>query len=585
MQWKMFVRTYNSELLSGALGGLLLALSFPPFPMRYCALIALVPVFRYFLLTAGENFDRPVRRAFVLGYTLGITFFLILLYWISILIPASSARMPWLMIPATVLLVLYLSCYTALFTITQSLLLRRFGTSSLFAAPALWSLLELARSRGELGFPWGNLSSALVRIPVAVQGVAVYGPFGLSLIVVLVSVLFAIALFGRSARPRAASFIAALVIVVGHLVWGVTEIARFGNDSGGHGDAVTAAIVQPNVDLAIKWEAAYRDTIFQEIEGLTAAAAASGARLVIFPETAAPISFGHQVSYVRWLKRIARDNDIDLFTGFIDHTREDDEWHPHNAAGLFSGEGDITGYYIKVNLLPFGERMPFSQYIPALGRLDFGQANFKPGTVQTIFRSRGLRFGALICYESIFADYTRRYVRDGADFLVNITNDGWFGSAVGPKQHAEAAILRAVENRVPLLRAANSGISMVVDPVGRVTQSIVLDREGMLTTPVYPKRGLTLFTRYGHAIYFLVVLVNLGAVAVFLIGARAFTKVSVFVAVCTLCLTANLDDPTNEQSKTNFLEETFLLHREINLDMEELTRARGCLGEGGLDGV
>ncbi len=561
MNWKLFVRTYNRELLSGALGGLLLALSFPPFPTRYLALFALVPVFRYFLVTAGGDSDRPVRRAFVLGYVLGIAFFLSLLYWVSILIPASSARMPWLMVPATVLLVLYLSCYTALFTIAQSLLFRRFGTSGLFAAPALWSLLELARSRGELGFPWGNLSSALVRFPVAVQGVAVYGPFGLSLIVVLLGVLFAIALFGGFARRRAAALLAALLIAAGHLVWGAIEIARFDAGSGGRREAVTAAVVQPNVDLAIKWEPAYRDTIFQEIEDLSAGAASSGARLVIFPETAAPISFGHQPSYVRWLKRIARDNDIDLFTGFIDHTREDDEWHPHNAAGLFSGEGNVTGYYIKVNLLPFGERMPFSQYIHVLGRLDFGQANFKPGTVQTIFRSRGLRFGALICYESIFADYTRRYVLDGADFLVNITNDGWFGSAVGPKQHAEAAILRAVENRVPLLRAANSGISMVVDPVGRVTQSIHLDREGMLMTPVLPKRDLTIFTRYGHAVYFLMVAVNLAAVAIFLLGRGAFTKISVFAALCITCLVADLIDAMSCKFQDSVIQLLHMPHR------------------------
>lgn len=580
MDWKMFVRTYSRELLSGALGGVLLALSFPPFPTRYCALIALVPVFRYFLITAGENFDRPVRRAFVLGYTLGIAFFLILLYWVSILIPASSARMPWLMIPATVLLVLYLSCYTALFTIVQSLLLRRFGTSSLFAAPALWSLLELARSRGELGFPWGNLSSALVRVPVTVQGVAVYGPFGLSLIVVLVSVLFAVAMFGRSAHRRAVALVIVLIIAAGHVVWGITEIERFDTGSEKRGRMFTAVIVQPNVNLAIKWEAAYRDTIFQEIEALAAAAATSGARLVIFPETAAPISFGHQASYVRWLKRIARDNDIDLFTGFIDHTRENDEWHPHNAAGLFGSEGDITGYYIKVNLLPFGERMPFSQYIPALSKLDFGQANFRPGTVQTIFRSRGLRFGALICYESIFADYTRRYVRDGADFLVNITNDGWFGSRVGARQHAEAAILRAVENRVPLLRAANSGISMVVDPVGRVTQSIGLDREGMIATPVYPKRGLTIFTRYGHAVYFLMVVANLAAVAIFLFGRRALTKKSVLAVLCTLCLTAGMNSTTRAQGNAECLGETFRLYQEVNLDVGELARASAYL-EGG----
>ncbi|HUV36246.1 MAG TPA: apolipoprotein N-acyltransferase [Patescibacteria group bacterium] len=521
MSWKSFIRTYGSELLAGALGGLLLALSFPPFPTRYLALIALVPVFRYFIITAGRSVDRPLRRAFVLGYTLGFACFLTMLYWISNLIPASSARMPWLMIPATVLLVLYLSCYTALFSIAQSFLQVRFGTASLFAAPALWSLLELARSRGELGFSWGILSNTLVRFPIAVQGVSFYGPFGLSLIIVLVNLLVSFALFGASGRRRAAALAAIAVVAGGHLAWGALEIARFDRALSERPERGTVAIVQPNLDLAIKWNPAYRDTIFREIEELAIRGGASGADLVVFPETAAPMAFSHQYSYVRWLKRIARDNNIDLFTGFIDFSRDNDVWQSHNAAGLFDSEGQVTGIYIKVNLLPFGERIPFSQYIPVLGTLDFGQANFKPGTVQTIFRSRVGTFGALICFESTFADYTRRYIQRGADFLVNITNDGWFGSEVGPRQHAETAILRAVENRVTLLRAANTGISMVVDPVGRVSHRIELGRQGILLTPVYPKGDLTIFCRYGHLAFFGMVLVNAVAVALRIIIARA----------------------------------------------------------------
>jgi apolipoprotein N-acyltransferase len=494
--------------------------------MRYLSLIALVPVMRYFILTtggpvdrsnaaAGEPIERPNRRAFALGYSLGIAYFLTLLYWIANLIPASSARMPWLMIPATILLVLYLSCYTALFTLCQSFLLRRFGGAAIFAAPALWSLLEIARSRGELGFPWGILSNALVRFPVAVQGVSVYGPFGLSLVIVLVNLLVAFALFGRRWGGRAAAVVAAIVIIAGHLVWGAREIDRF--DGGGRATENRAghrraAVIQPNTDLAIKWNPAYRDTIFGWIEEWTVRGGAAGVDIVVFPETAAPISFSHQTTYVRRLKRFARDNEVDLFTGFIDHTRVNDQWRPHNAAGLFNREGETAGYYIKVNLLPFGERMPFGQYIPFLGDLDFGQAEFVPGTVQTLFRSRAGTFGALICFESTFADYTRRYVLNGADFLVNITNDGWFGSTVGPRQHAETAVMRAVENRVTLLRAANTGISMVVDPVGRVIDRIDLDREGLLIAPIYPKGRLTFFCRHGHLAFWIMVLINLAAV-------------------------------------------------------------------------
>ena len=134
--------------------------------------------------------------------------------------------------------------------------------------------------------------------------------------------------------------------------------------------------------------------------------------------------------------------------------------------------------------------------------MDFGQANFKPGAEATVFESSVGRFGSLICFESTFSDFTRRYVREGADFLVNITNDGWFGSARGPLQHSETAILRAVENGVTLLRSANTGVSMYIDPAGRVVDRIGLDREGLLLVSIPPPRGTTPYCRFGQALFF-----------------------------------------------------------------------------------
>ena len=167
-----------------------MAFSFPPFPTRALACIALVPLFWCFYRAAprassrdrgGHVSDRPLKRGFVLGYTTGIVFFIILLYWISNLIPASSARMPWLMVPAVIVLTLYLSLYPALFSLTLAALVRRWGRIALAAAPALWTLTEFARSRGELGFSWGILASSLAVHPEAIQGLSIYGPF-LSLI-------------------------------------------------------------------------------------------------------------------------------------------------------------------------------------------------------------------------------------------------------------------------------------------------------------------------------------------------------------------------------------------------------------------
>lgn len=504
---------WGEEGLAGLSGGLLLALSFPPFPTRFLVIVALVPLLRYFIVKAGDRSWRRagwLKRGFVTGYLFGVAFFLTLLYWIANLIPASSARMPWLMVPALLLLVLYLSCYTGLVSMMLAFLVHRFGRKGVFAAPALWALVELARSRGELGFSWGVISTALAPHPVAIQGLALYGPFGLSLVLVLVNVLIAFALFGVSRRQKSEAAAVAVVLIATHLFWGAREITRLDRTLE---RGAEVAVVQPNLDLAIKWEPAYRDSIFRDIERRMIAAASGGVDLVVFPETAAPVTIQYDHAYRKWLGNMARDSGTDLAIGFIDHTKENNDWVAFNAAGLFSSEGRLVTQYRKVNLLPFGERIPFSQYLPLLGRLEFGQANFRSGTVPTIFESKAGKFGILICFESTFADYTRNYVRSGADFLVNITNDGWFGSRTGPMQHVESVILRAVENRVTLVRAANTGISLHVDPVGRVRGRIDLDVDGAISDRLNRSSGTTLFTRYGHVPFLIMALFNLVAVA------------------------------------------------------------------------
>jgi apolipoprotein N-acyltransferase len=260
--------------------------------------------------------------------------------------------------------------------------------------------------------------------------------------------------------------------------------------------------MQPDVDLEKKFDPAYRDSIFSQMEKYTAIAANHGAGLILFPETAAPVSFKATPQYLGLLESFAHGDRIDILTGYVDHTVANNAWIAHNAAALISKDGMLTGNYHKMFLLPFGEKMPWSQYFPALAKLDFGQANFIPGTEQTIFDSGVGKFGVLICFESTFSGFTRRYVRNGADFLVNITNDGWFGNNQGPVQHAEMAILRAVENRVTLFRAAYTGVSMVVDPVGRVTRRLGLFTEGMIYGSADRSLGGTFYTKHGDAIYF-----------------------------------------------------------------------------------
>ncbi len=501
---------WRQELFSGLLGGSILAMSFPPFPTRILSIVALVPLLRYFLVVFPDIGWRKgaLKRGFAAGYFFGLAFFSILLFWIANLVPESNMNMSWVMVPAIALLIMYLALFPALFSLLLAWFIRRFGAKALFAAPAFWTMTEFMRSSGELAFSWGLISSSLVPYPIAMQGLSFYGPFGFSMVLVLANVLITHVFFAGTDRGRAWA-LSALVMLIGvHLSLGAMRIADIDRKEPGKRTA-KVAVIQPNLDLALKWNPQYRDSIFTQVESLTKAAAAENAVLAIFPETAVPVSISHSARHRTWLKRIAAESGIDLFIGYINHVQEGEQWRAFNACGLVDSDGTIKAQYHKVNLLPFGERIPFSQYFPVFEKIDFGQANFRRGETQTVFDSSAGKFGALICFESTFSDFTRRYVRQGAEFLVNITNDGWFGSARGPLQHAETAVLRAVENGVTLVRSANTGVSMAVDPAGRIKQSIGLNREGMLLVPVKLLDNLTFYCRYGQLSFFVMFFINL----------------------------------------------------------------------------
>ena len=502
---------WREELFAGILGGFLLALSFPPYPTRMLSLVALVPLLRYFLVKypAWSGRKGSLKRGFLAGWFFGITFFLVLLFWITNLIPASSINLRWVLFPGLVLLVMYMGLFPGLFGLAMAFLHNRFGRRGLIAAPAIWAVTEYLRCSGELSFSWGVISGSLLKYPLASQGLFATGPFGFAMLLVSVNLLVAVVLF---VPPRGRKVLAAVLLILligGASVGGYYRLRRIDAEMAAGEKLAEVAIVQPNLDLAIKWQPVYRDTIFAEIESLTGKAVALGANLVIFPETAAPVSMSHSRKYREWMKRIARDTGVDVFIGYVRHVQEGERWRSFNSSGMFTKGGGLARQYDKIKLLQFGERIPFSGWLPFLERMDFGQANFKRGEEQTIFESSAGSFGSLICFESTYSGYTRGYISKGADFLVNITNDGWFGSARGPLQHADSAVQRAVENGVTVLRSANTGVSMLIDPAGRVVDTIGMDREGILFVPVYSISSPTPYSRFGHWIFLWMILLNL----------------------------------------------------------------------------
>jgi apolipoprotein N-acyltransferase len=498
-------------IVPAAVSGLLVTMSFPTASVGPLVFVALVP------LLASVMRHRPQRGdAFRTGFLFGFVCYLSMLWWVAALIPSADVTIPGLMTPALLLLVLYLSLYPGLFLFLASKLTRFRMAGFLVAAPALWVLLEALRSRGELAFPWGSLGYALSSNPPLAQAAAVGGLPLLSLLVVGVNVLLAAAVSSRSLRPRLLLGGVSLAILAAMWVSGASEIERFDDSAA---ERVRTAVVQPNVDLAIKWKPEYRDSTLRLIERLVRESVAEGAGLIVFPETSAPVYMKAQRHdsrrYRERLGFLSAELETPIFIGFLDYRPDGPggDANIYNASGVFRVDG-VLDTYEKNHLLPFGEALPGSRRWRWLRKIDFGQANFQQGTARGPVNTGPVAITPLICFESVFPYLCARGVAGGTELLVNITNDGWFGDTPGPFQHAQMAILRAVEFRRYLVRSANTGVSMVVSPTGEIVSRIGLFEEGVLVEDVAVLSGQTFYARHGDLPWLVgcLLLVGLGMV-------------------------------------------------------------------------
>jgi apolipoprotein N-acyltransferase len=277
------------------------------------------------------------------------------------------------------------------------------------------------------------------------------------------------------------------------------------------------ALVQPNIASEDKWNPAKQDSVVGTLYRFSREAAALEPRpdLILWPETALPFYVRLEPAKLLRLFGLVRELGIPILAGYPDaHLAGSGDVITHNAAGVIRPGGAIAAQYEKMHLVPFGERIPFQEALPFLRGIDLGQAEWTPGTHPIVFTGSGPAFGVLICFESIFPDHARRYALEGAQYLVNITNDEWFGRTAGPVQHAEMAILRSAELGLSTARCANTGISMLVDPYGRVTRRTGLFENAVLEGDVLGGISSTLYLRWGDWMTTLCLALTLVLVAV-----------------------------------------------------------------------
>jgi len=469
-------------IASGVLG----ALAFPKTDWAPLAWVWLVPA-----LVSGAT--RAPRAALRDGWLAGTVFFVVLLRWLDFTFLHYS-DIPW---PVTWLPIVALAGYCGLYAgaVAGAIawLRGRLGVgTALCLAPPLWVVGEWIRGHLMGGFPWGLLGySQHAQLPV-IQIAELGGVYAVSFLIVAVNAALA-GLLVPGPRRAWPGVLAAAVLLAGALGFGALALAAPDASTGAR--SVDIAVIQPAIEQTIKWDPARHAQILDIYESLTREAAATRPAAVFWPETATTIFLREDRALLERLVRLSAEIGTPILVGSIDR-RDGAEGQFLNSAFLLTGQG-ITAKYDKIHLVPFGE------YVPLAGVLGFVRgwaefiSEFGTGDIETIFRLPAAPFGTVICYEIIFPELFRGFVVRGASFMANITNDAWFGETSGPWQHLGTLPLRAVEHRVAIARAANTGVSGFVLPSGRVGPTLPLQARGVLHRSLPLRAGSTLYTRLG----------------------------------------------------------------------------------------
>jgi apolipoprotein N-acyltransferase len=535
--------------LLGALTGLLLVLSTAPVGLWWLAYVALVPLL-FALDSSNVNSNavgsgyalslrQRVKRPLFIGFVAGFVTFLGTIYWVVNSMYFYGGLPIVASVPIMLVLVAYLALYPALFSLLFSLLLVRVRSAcsvvlfSLVIVPALWVATEFLRGTLFTGFPWSLLGYSQSANLLLIQVADITGVWGVSYLVVAVNAalfLLARSLRARRARaggvgtaiiPSVVGFASVLLLIVAVLVYGSFRIAEVDRIVAGW-KSIKVAVAQGNIDQSVKWDESYRQKTLDIYARLSAEGKKQGARLVIWPETAVPFYLGERNPKEEIIEKIVDNAGVPVLTGAPSYKYNADTKGVEylNSAYLFVPspaleKGSISGVglaqkYDKVHLVPYGEYVPLKRFFPFIKKLTVGVGDFAsgPGPVPIAFKEAAL--GIVICYEVIFPKLSADTVEAGAGLLINITNDAWFGRSSAPYQHFEMALFRAVENRVTLLRSANTGISAVVDPVGRVVKRSGLFEEALIVENVAIKEGgLAFYTRHPDRLAYLSVGVSL----------------------------------------------------------------------------
>jgi apolipoprotein N-acyltransferase len=464
----------------------------------------------------------------------------------------------WVAVLVNIALIVYLSLFPALFAVIVRHIVIAHGAGALVVAPLAWVATELGRTYLLTGFPWVLLGYSQASVLPIAQLASLFGVYGVSMLVAAVStVLAAFVVEGRAKagdyvregpakaghyvregpakaghdrrRMRAAvpvvsgfsrtRFVPALIVFTTVLVvalWGSRRVASA--ELTRSGDPIRVGLVQGNIDQGLKWDPVRAAEIFQNYLTMTREAIGRGAEFVLWPESSTPFMFDEDRFGAEQIRSLARQARVPILLGSdqIDWRVEDKRRIPdkyYNSAFLVRADGSTAGTYRKMHLVPFGEYVPLQRLLFFAAPLTEQIGTFSPGADPTLLPVSGHPISVAICYEVVYPNLIRQFVRGGSELLTTITNDAWFGRTSAPYQHFAQASMRAIEEGRYLVRSANTGISGIVDPYGRVIEQTDIFQTAVLVGEARFLRASTFYSRHGDIVPYASVLIAAAALA------------------------------------------------------------------------
>jgi apolipoprotein N-acyltransferase len=481
----------RKTLLLTISSGCLLILSFPKVDYNFLIWISLVP-----LLIALR--DKTPVQALIAGLVTGVIYNIGILYWVTFVVVQYGYLPLSLGIAAMLLLSLYMSLYVGVFS-AGVVFCRSKGYDEAISGPLLWTCLEFGKSHLLTGFPWENLAYSLHDNLHLIQIVDVTGIYGLTFFIVFINcvVYKALMVTAETKRPVLAGVIAAVVMTGIIFSYGTYRLNAIRAIEERRDESLRVAVVQGNIDQSVKWNRNYQLRTLNIYRELTPTALQTNPGLIVWPETAMPFFFQNIDEKHRLVTDVAREAKGYLLFGSASYGSEQGRNYFLNSAYLVDPQGTVAGRYDKVHLVPYGEYVPLRRFFFFLDKLVVGVGDFRSGKALEPLRIGENKAGVLICYEGIFPEISRSYKRKGASLLVNITNDAWFGTSSAPYQHLTMTAFRAVENRLYIVRAANTGISAIIAPTGEIVARTPLFEQAVLDGAVGFMGYRTFYSQYG----------------------------------------------------------------------------------------